>query len=207
MPTHKVFPQQPTGVRACAIDPGVRAFVIVYDPTGLVLSIADEQNKIFRRCLEHDRQQSKISKSKNKRERYRARKRSVHIRRHIRAMVDAVNHEVSAGLARNYTHVLLPKFETVQMTARHARLSSTISRKMLTWAHYRFRMTLQYKLERVGGTLVTCTEEYTTKTCSRCGVINYAMRGEHVFSCPTCNHTADRDVNAAVNIYIKNSQS
>ena len=23
VPTHKVFPQQPTGVRACAIDPGV----------------------------------------------------------------------------------------------------------------------------------------------------------------------------------------
>ncbi|OWZ24144.1 Transposase [Phytophthora megakarya] len=75
---------------------------------------------------------------------------------------------------------------------------------MLAQAHYRFKMLLRYKLERAGGRLVECEEEYTSKTCSGCGVIKDNLGGREVFRCSNCQAVFDRDVNTARNIFHKN---
>ena len=47
-----------------------------------------------------------------------------------------------------------------------------------------------------------CTEEYTSKTCGRCGELN-DVKALDVYSCNKCKLVIDRDVNGARNIYIK----
>ena len=47
-----------------------------------------------------------------------------------------------------------------------------------------------------------CTEEFTSKTCTRCGQIN-EVGGSEIYKCSGCKLTLDRDINGARNIYLK----
>lgn len=59
-------------------------------------------------------------------------------------------------------------------------------------------------MKRTGGELIDCTEEYTSKTCTRCGRINHNLGSNKVFTCASCKLIIDRDINGARNILLKN---
>ncbi len=122
----------------------------------------------------------------------------------VKAMIADMHHKVSSWLSKNYNQVLLPSFQTSDMTSKQKRISSKTSRAMLTWSHYKFKKMLEYKMERSGGKMIECEEYYTTKTCSCCGRINYSITNQKVFKCNHCDLTIDRDVNAARNIFLMN---
>lgn len=192
--------------RVCSIDPGVRSFITLYDPEGLTLSVDDANNKIFKRCLLIDRLQSKLSKEKQKRSRYRFRKAIYRLYQRIKMMISDMHQKVSKWLSDNYKEVLLPSFNTSDMTSKQKRISSKTSRAMLTWSHYNFKKLLECKMKRSGGRVIECKEHYTTKTCSQCGIINHNITKQKVFTCLICKLETDRDVNAARNIFLKNEQ-
>ena len=75
---------------------------------------------------------------------------------------------------------------------------------MKLWSHYKFKRMLMYKAKLWNRTLFLCTEEYTSKTCSRCGGLKKELKGERTYNCNFCGMSFDRDVNAAINIFIKN---
>ena len=64
-------------------------------------------------------------------------------------------------------------------------------------------MKLKYKCEQLGKKLVIINEDYTTKTCSSCGMVNVNMGASETFKCPNCKRTQVRDINAAKNIFHK----
>ncbi|MCT7995118.1 transposase [Laspinema olomoucense] len=66
---------------------------------------------------------------------------------------------------------------------------------MLTWAHYRFKLTLRHQAEITGTTVVDVTEEYTSKTCTHCGHVDSKLGGSKMFRCPECGFTLSRDWN------------
>src|SRR5207248_11704757 len=75
---------------------------------------------------------------------------------------------------------------------------------MLTWSHFRFRQYLLHKShEYPWCKVVICTEEYTSKTCGRCGVINKNLGLSKTFQCPSCGATIDKDVNGDRNVLLK----
>jgi IS605 OrfB family transposase len=195
---------QTDSIRTCAIDPGVRSFITIYDPHGLTLSVDDTRNHIFNKCLLIDRLQSKLSRENKKRIRHRLRRMIYRGYQRVKAMISDMHQKISKWLSENYNEVLLPKFETSQMTSKQKRISSSTTRAMLTWSHYKFKMLLNYKMGRTGGRVIECQEHYTTKTCSCCGRINHNIKAQKVFTCPHCKLTTDRDVNAARNIFLKN---
>ena len=45
--------------------------------------------------------------------------------------------------------------------------------------------------------------QYTSKKCSRCGYINKDLNRSKVFRCANCGLTIDRQLNAAINLYLK----
>ena len=47
-------------------------------------------------------------------------------------------------------------------------------------------------------------EDYTSKTCGRCGDINKNLGGNKFFKCNACKLECGRDVNGARNILMKN---
>jgi putative transposase len=82
------------------------------------------------------------------------------------------------------------------------RLGKVTNFNLLNLQHYRFKERLRFKCVEYSSKLVDCTEEYTSKTCTRCGTLNEVGSSE-VYRCSKCNLTIDRDVNGARNIYLK----
>jgi putative transposase len=90
------------------------------------------------------------------------------------------------------------------MVAKQERkIKSKTARAMLTWAHYRFKMTLKHQAEITGTTVLNVTEEFTSKTCTRCGHVQTRLGGSKVFHCPSCGLTLSRDWNGAFGIFLK----
>jgi hypothetical protein len=45
--------------------------------------------------------------------------------------------------------------------------------------------------------------QFTSKACSRCGWVNKDLRGGAVFECGNCGLRIDRQLNAAINLYLR----
>ena len=73
----------------------------------------------------------------------------------------------------------------------------------LNLQHYKFKERLRFKCSEYGSTMVDCTEEYTSKTCTRCGILNNKLGSSEVFRCPHCKLEIDRDINGSRNIFLK----
>src|SRR5947199_3511024 len=84
------------------------------------------------------------------------------------------------------------------------RIDSKTARAMCTWSHYRFQQHLIHKVrEYPWCRVIICTEEYTSKTCGRCGHVRQKLGGSKVFRCPNCTAELDRDINGARNILLR----
>jgi len=207
IPVYKVFKQSKTK-KVCAIDPGVRTMLTGFEPNGTVFEIGSgDISKIEKRYLLIDNLKSNLNKIRNKSKRYRLRKRIKAIYKKIKRMINDLHHKVSKWLSLNYKEVLLPSFEVKKMTSKTKRnIGKPTVRRMLAWGHYNFKMLLKYKMERTGGTLIDCTEEYTSKACTRCGRLNHNLGSSKIFKCSfsDCLLEIDRDVNGSRNIFLKN---
>ncbi len=82
------------------------------------------------------------------------------------------------------------------------------NKKLHGWEFDRFTNLLEYKAEEYGILVDRVDEENTSKTCSCCGQIwdsNRVERGLYV--CSSCETTMNADVNSAVNIRRRTTQS
>ena len=75
-----------------------------------------------------------------------------------------------------------------------------------TWGHYRFRERLIQKALEHGKEVVVCEERYTSKGCGGCGRLNNPGSSKN-YKCEFCGLEADRDENAARNIFLKHLES
>jgi len=184
-----------------AIDPGVRTFLTGFDGRAFVEIGAGDIGKITRLCQHLDLLMSKIGKSKSKRQRQKMRKAAARSRRRIRNLIDECHRQAASWLSKNHSYILLPTFETSQMTKKKKRkIRSKTARQMLTWSHYRFKQVLKNKAELSGCQVIDVTEEFTSKTCTKCGHIHTKLGGNKVFKCPKCGHEINRDFNGALGI-------
>jgi len=63
---------------------------------------------------------------------------------------------------------------------------------------------IEYKAELVGITVIRTSEEYTSQTCSHCGVIDKTNRKHRgLYVCKACGMVLNADVNASINIIQK----
>ncbi|BAY47629.1 transposase [Scytonema sp. HK-05] len=189
------------------VDPGVRTFLTGFDGENILEIGNGSISKIVILCQRLDKLQSQIAKSKgrdNKRLRWKLRKQSEAIRTRIRNLTNEVHNKASVLLTKNYKHIFLPTFDTSQMVVKKKRkLNSKTARNMLTWSHYRFKKTLKFHALKRGCVVHDVTEEYTSKTCSKCGHIHEKLGVNKKFKCPNCGHEIARDWNGAINIFIK----
>lgn len=207
-----------TAPRIAAVDPGVRCFATIYDPTecavlwwggsdpsspkkrigdmARIYSLARKVDDLRSRCAKPDIRH---------RQRYKLNRRAELYRRRIRNAVDETHKKLAHHLCSSYDLVLLPEFRTSGMVSRrHRKIGSRTVRSMHTWAHYRFRMRLLSKAREFPScTVVLCNEAYTSKTCGACGFLHEHLGGSRMFSCPCCKAEMDRDANGARNVLLK----
>lgn len=192
---------------SCALDPGVRTFLTLYDPKGLTIELGTNFKKIMSKCINIDKIKSKLKKNKYKKrnKRYNIKKEYINIQQKIKNMIKDSHHKIAKFLVINYDEILLPTFKTQQMSKKiNRKISNKCVRQMLTWSHYKFKIILKTKAELYNKKIYDCSEAYTSKTCTNCQKINDKLGSSKVFKCKNCNLILDRDINAARNIYKKN---
>jgi putative transposase len=193
--------------RAIALDPGVRTFMTGFDGNDFLEFGSGDFARIAKLCVHLDKIKSRHDKAKGwkfKRLRYRLKQAMEKIRTKIKNLRTECHKQVASYLAKNYDVIFLPTFETSQMVVRKSRkMHSKTARAMMTWAFYQFSQTLQHLCNRYGSKLVRVTEEYTSKTCTRCGHIHHKLGSNKKFKCPSCGHEIPRDFNGALGIFLK----
>jgi putative transposase len=115
-----------------------------------------------------------------------------------------MHRKVASWLAKNYRVIALPTYEASQMVCKATRkIRSKTARAMLSWATYRFSQVLANQCAKYGSVLIRHTEEYTSKTCSRCGHVHPTLGGRKVFRCTHCGNCLPRDFNGALGNFFK----
>lgn len=106
------------------------------------------------------------------------------------------NHiSVARDLAAKYQIIYVEDLQIKEMLEKNfgRSFSDAALAGLLHWLHV--------KAESAGRGVVAVNPAYTSRTCSRCGVIkDHLSLGERTFRCGHCGLVIDRDVNAALNI-------
>ena len=181
----------------CALDPGVRTFQTIYSEEKIT-QIKINKEKIDKLKKKLDCMRSLRDKKIIKRSSYK--KREYRIYKKIGYLVDELHHKTINYLTNEYQTIIIPPFESQDMVRKSR--NRRLNRELLDLKHYMFRSRLGSKCILRGCSMVVNTEEFTSKTCGRCGFVN-EVGGKDIFQCKDCGLVVDRDVNGARNIYIK----
>ena len=195
--------QAETQGRVVALDPGVRSFLTYFSETSTGHIGKNDFGRIQRLCAHLDKLLSKA-----KLEKLRFRKRNLYAaadRMQVRIgnLVDELHHQAARWLVGNFDLILIPDFETKEMSKKPQRkLRAKSVRMMLTFAHFRFRQFLIWKAWQTGKQVLVVNEAYTSKTCSWNGEI-IANLGRRKVVRGSDGIALERDINGARGIFLR----
>ena len=125
------------------------------------------------------------------------------LRQRILNLVDELHWQTARWLTSNYRLVLLPTFETQDMTRRSGRkIRSKTARMMLSFRHYVFKQRLLWKAWQRGVLVLEVNEAYTSKTRSWDGVLNENLGSRTVIR-DNGGFGIDRDINGARGSFLR----
>lgn len=192
--------------RVVSIDPGVRTFMTCYDPKGEIVEFGCGDVKRLTGLRASIQDLVDKQAKTNHRRRYRLQRAINRLRVKMRNVIADTHYRVSKWLAKNYESILLPRMDVRRMVKKEGRrLNGTGASNLLVWSHCKFYDRLMQQCERMGSRVVECTEEYTSQTCGKCGVLNKCLGSSKTFVCGVegCGYEIDRDFNGARNILLK----
>ncbi len=178
------------GNRTISLDPGVRKFLVGYDPTGKMVFIGRGACKVLTKMLLH------IDTLTDKGLLYLKWK-------EIKNYVNELHWKTISFLIENYDNIIIPEFRIKGMLKSN-KISKMTKRLMAMFSFHTFKERLLFKCKMHNKKFMLVTEEYTSKTCTNCGALNDTY-GKEYLQCQHCNIKMDRDVNGSRNILIKNT--
>ena len=195
-----------------SLDSGIRTFQTGYCPEGHTIEICKDTNsklkKYYSRLDELNTRYFATKKDNGSFAKDFKGKRTAISRRRkryfekIRNIIDDMHWKTIKFLTENYQDIIISDFRVKELLQLNE-LRHISKRVLSSLSHYRFRQRLIEKCQARGNYLGIFDESYMSKTCSRCGKINQNLGSSKIFSCPFCYYIADRDINAARNIYLK----
>ncbi len=190
-----------------SLDPGVKTFQTFYSPDGICGKLGNNvKNDLSKISIKIDKLKSKIENKNTKcKTRRNLKRRCFLLRNKIKNKVKDLHWKSISYLCKNFENIIIPSFETSNMTScKNRKIGKKTTNEMLTLSHYRFRERLIYKSECYTKCKVyICKEDYTSKTCTKCGNVDMSLGGKKIYKCKECNLILDRDINGARNILIK----
>ena len=215
----------------CGLDPGEKVFMTYYSTQDTGYIGENMREIILKLRSKISYYQRLIKKKPNKEKKLRIKIRRIF--KKIRNKVKELHNKCALYLVKNYNKILVPEFKTSYMITRtkinkeikeiykskknkeekRAELKKLgkkrkLSKKVVTvlnhLSHYKFKQHLKMKCLEYGCEFISCTEEYTSKTCSNCGHLNdYKAIKERTLKCTNCKKEVNRDINGSKNILMK----
>ena len=101
----------------------------------------------------------------------------------------------------NDSQVIVLEDLNIKGMVKNGNLSKSISD--VSWS--KFNDMLEYKASWYGRQVFKVNRFYpSSKTCSKCGYIKQDLRlSDRQWTCPNCNTTHDRDINASINLFLE----
>jgi putative transposase len=180
-----------------ALDPGVRTFLEWYD--GESYGDIGGNFTVNRLHKALDKINEKISKLSSRKRITRLRAAAAKINKKITNKVKDLHYKAAKFLS-DYKTVILPTFKVSKLAAG---LPAKVNRKLYALSHFSFKLRLVNKTSEYRNKIIICNEAYTSKTCTKCGVINEKLGSSKVFQCISCHISRDRDYNGARNIFLR----
>ena len=195
--------ETPSGDGVVALDPGVRTFLTYFSEADCGKLGHHAFGRIQRLCHWLDDLISRTAKEPHRRKRRQMRSAQARTRQRITNLVDELHWQLARWLTSNYRIILLPTFETHDLTQRAGRrIRSKTARMMLTFRHYEFKQRLKWKAWQRGALVLDVDEAYTSKTRSWDGTVNTKLGGAKAIRDDT-GFGMDRDVNGARGIFLR----
>ena len=189
--------------RVVALDPGIRTFMTFFSETRFGELGRAANLRIQRLCFRLDKLISQISKAKCRQKR-RMSASANRIRGRIKNLVDELHKKTARFLVDNFDIILLPTFETSQMSLKaKRRIRAKSVRQMLTLSHYQFKQFLKHKAFEMGKVVLDVNEAYTSKTVSWTGEIVPNLGGAKVIKSKLTGQKMLRDWNGARGIFLR----
>lgn len=141
--------------------------------------------KTLRMKLQRQRKHKVVKKIKNRESR----------------IVRDINHKVSKKLVsiamEAHKGIKLEKLEGIR---KNKKQKKSFKYALHSWSFYQLNKMIEYKAQLAGIPVIYVDPAYTSKTCSRCGLIG--ARNDKKFKC-SCGHVDHADVNASFNIALR----
>jgi putative transposase len=189
--------------RIVSLDPGVRTFITFYSEDSAGELGKKASGHIHRLCAHLDDLISRTSRAENRYQRRSMRKAQARMRNRIHDLITEMHHKCARFLLDNFDVILLPTFETSEMTSKTKRkIRSKTARQMLTLRHYGFKQHLKQAAAQMGKTVLDVNEAYTSKTCSWSGEIIWKLGGRKIIR-GSDGISMSRDMNGARGIYLR----
>ncbi|MGH3556740.1 MAG: RNA-guided endonuclease InsQ/TnpB family protein [Mycobacterium sp.] len=180
------------------LDRGLSAFAVAAHTDGREVARITDAPKALTAGMKQQQRMAKLlsRKQKGSRNRRDAAARLGRHHYHIANVRRHFLHQVSNELVKTHDRLVIEDLNVSGMLSNH-RLARAISDA--GWAE--LARLLAYKQAWRGGTLVIADRWYpSSKLCPACGAIRGDLTlADRVFTC-SCGHSADRDLNAAVNL-------
>lgn len=178
-----------------SLDPGVRTFLTGFTFEGYCSIGASDFSRVFRLLYRLDECIGK--RAKGSKRRYKKAISSLKFK--VQNLISEIHSKTANILVRCFDNIVIPDFTPDKKMME--KLSSKTCRSMLTWAHARFRKTLQYKAKEYSANVYIQNEAYTSKTCSFCGAMQN-IGSKKAIKCG-CGASIGRDENGARGIFLR----
>ena len=166
-----------------------------------------DATRLYSRLLVMDKLQVSIANAQQ-RSKWRKSKALQRLRQRFENLQTDMHYQCAKFLVDRYSAVVIPVFGSRRMSSKKDRiLRKKTVRSMLHLGHYKFRQRLKETAEKRGVSIIECSEEYTSKTCSSCGWIHPNLGGRKEFKCKDCGLIIDRDLQGAFNIFLKHAST
>jgi len=186
-----------------ALDPGIRTFISSYSPSSSGKIGESVSDRLYNYFIALDNLYSRISKSKNTKQKRSYRKAAFRLREKVTNLITELHYETANFLCDNFKAIILPKFETQQMSNKAKRKIKTKTvRSMMTLSFYKFRKRLEWVALKKSVAVTYCSEEYTSKTHPQTGVVNHKLGSTKEVKLVDGSR-ADRDIVGAFNLFMK----
>jgi putative transposase len=173
--------------------------------TGHAAVIANPQNgkvvKLGKKANHIHNKYKNIRKDLQKKSKY---KKIKTIKNRESRIVKDLNHKMSKKIIQvaveSNSNINLEDLTGIRKTAKSRK---SFKYALNSWSFYQLKQMIEYKARLRGVKIVKIDPRYTSKSCSRCGLLG--NRNGKIFKCPHCGHVDHSDSNAGFNIAAKSN--